>query len=378
MMRYRLLATAAVASFALITPAIADTSDASIPLCPGLTIVTAITQVQGDYESIKIIEAMDESSVRLKYASESPVHDVPGQTRTRRLNVNRVMRPADLKASSNYLQQFQSGAPASVPGTTAIGVSSAVLKDLKTKGEADLNIFDLPTGPISADPNQHPSIFDYQLKAKLKREGEDPVMIELIVNGEKRKLPAIHATGSFYREKAEFYFLDDEANPLTLRFRLGIGAKKSAEDGSASDRDTLRVVKIKYDCSAQEGTENQLERALEKNGRVDIHSIYFSFNSDQIRPQSEPTLREIADILKRHPDWKLAIEGHTDAIGGDDSNQLLSSRRSAAVKDALAARYEINAGRLTTSGRGESAPKDTNETPEGRAHNRRVELVRQQ
>jgi outer membrane protein OmpA-like peptidoglycan-associated protein len=378
-MRYRLLATAAVASFALITPATAETSDGSIPLCPGLTIVTAITQVQGDYESIKIIEAMDETSVRLKYASESPVNDVPGQTRTRRLNVNRVMRPADLKASSNYLQQFHSGAPASVPGTTAIGVSAAVLKDLKTKGEAELNIFDLPTGPLSADPDQHPSIFDYQLKAKLKREGDAPVMIELIVNGEKRKLPAIHATGAFYREKAEFYFLDDEANPLTLRFRLGIGAKKSAEGGSASDRDTLRVVKIKYDCSAQEAAaENALERALEKNGRVDIHSIYFSFNSDQIRPQSEPTLREIADILKRHPDWKLAIEGHTDAIGSDDSNQELSSRRSAAVKGALAGRYEIDGGRLTTSGRGESAPKDTNETPEGRAHNRRVELVRQQ
>lgn len=377
-MTMRLLSmSVAATSFVLAAPALADTAGGSIPLCPGLTIVTAISQVHGDYESIKTIESVDASSVRLKYASEAAMKETPGSaTKIRRLNITRVMKPTDLRTSTAYLQQYSTEAPASIPGTTAIGVSSAVLKDLKTKGEAEINIFDLPPGPLSADPNNHPSVFDYTLKGKIRRVEEAPVAIAIIVNGEKRSLPAIHATGSFFGEKAEFYFLDDAANPLALRFRLGIGAKKEA-DGSKSDRDTLTVVKIAYDCATSTSMENALESALEKTGRVDIHSIYFSFNSDQIRPQSKPTLQEIADILKRHPDWKLAIEGHTDSIGSDQSNQDLSSRRSAAVKTALTSDYEIDEARLTTSGHGESAPKDTNETPEGRAHNRRVELVRQ-
>ena len=103
----------------------------------------------------------------------------------------------------------------------------------------------------------------------------------------------------------------------------------------------------------------------------------FDFNSDRIREQSEPTLREIAEVLRRHRGWQLAIEGHTDSIASDQFNLELSARRAAAVKAALTGRYGIAEGRLTTSGAGESRPEDLNDTPEGRARNRRVELVRQ-
>ena len=70
------------------------------------------------------------------------------------------------------------------------------------------------------------------------------------------------------------------------------------------------------------------------------------------------------------------MNGHTDGIGGDQFNLGLSGRRSTAVKDALTKRYGVAATRLTTAGFGKSQPKDTNETLEGRARNRRVELVR--
>jgi outer membrane protein OmpA-like peptidoglycan-associated protein len=121
---------------------------------------------------------------------------------------------------------------------------------------------------------------------------------------------------------------------------------------------------------------DKLEKALADTGKVDVYSIYFSFNSDVIREESEPTLKEIAEVLRRHPDWKLGVNGHTDNIGGDQYNLDLSKRRSAAVKQALVSRYTIAAGRLTTSGFGRSQPKDTNETLAGRAKNRRVELVK--
>jgi OOP family OmpA-OmpF porin len=121
---------------------------------------------------------------------------------------------------------------------------------------------------------------------------------------------------------------------------------------------------------------NALEQALATTGKVDVYSVYFSFNSDVIRDESEPTIKEIADVLKRHPDWRLAVNGHTDSIGGDQFNLDLSKRRSASVKDALVKRLAIGSNRLATSGFGKSQPKDTNDTLEGRARNRRVELVR--
>ena len=75
-------------------------------------------------------------------------------------------------------------------------------------------------------------------------------------------------------------------------------------------------------------------------------------------------------------DWKLRIAGHTDGIGGDEQNLDLSKRRAAAVQDALVKRYGIAALRLSAAGFGKSQPKDTNQTLDGRAHNRRVELMR--
>ena len=119
-----------------------------------------------------------------------------------------------------------------------------------------------------------------------------------------------------------------------------------------------------------------LERALSESKQADIYSIYFSFNSDQLREESEPTVKEIADVMRRHPDWKIMVNGHTDNIGGDQPNLDLSKRRAAAVKEALVKRYGIAADRLTTSGFGRAQPKDTNDTLEGRARNRRVELIR--
>jgi len=124
------------------------------------------------------------------------------------------------------------------------------------------------------------------------------------------------------------------------------------------------------------GGADALEKALADTGHVDVYSIYFSFNSDVIREESGPTLKEIAEVMRRHPDWKLGVNGHTDNIGAEQYNLDLSKRRAAAVKQALVARYTIAAVRLTTSGFGKSQPKDTNDTLEGRARNRRVELVK--
>ncbi|HLM81844.1 MAG TPA: OmpA family protein [Terriglobales bacterium] len=94
--------------------------------------------------------------------------------------------------------------------------------------------------------------------------------------------------------------------------------------------------------------------------------------------QGRTVLKEIAQVLQDHPDWKLTVKGHTDNIGGDTFNLDLSKRRAAAVKNALVKDYAIVPDRLLTDGFGRSRPVDSNDTLEGRARNRRVELCRGQ
>lgn len=116
--------------------------------------------------------------------------------------------------------------------------------------------------------------------------------------------------------------------------------------------------------------------ALAENGRVATQGIYFDTGSDRIRPESTPTLKEIAAMLREHADLKLLIEGHTDAVGEAAANQRLSERRAAAVKAALVADFGVDGGRLETAGFGATKPVAKNDTAEGKQQNRRVELVR--
>ncbi len=120
----------------------------------------------------------------------------------------------------------------------------------------------------------------------------------------------------------------------------------------------------------------ELYDALEESGRVATQGIYFDSGSDKIRPESTPTLVEIADMLKDHPDLDILIEGHTDNVGTPASNLALSGRRAAAVRQILIDTYKIDGNRLTTIGFGDTVPAKPNTTPEGRQQNRRVELVK--
>jgi OOP family OmpA-OmpF porin len=122
--------------------------------------------------------------------------------------------------------------------------------------------------------------------------------------------------------------------------------------------------------------EKKMEQALEKSCRAPVYGIYFESASAAVNPASRPTLQQIAGVMQRHADWTLTIEGHTDSIGGAASNLDLSNRRAAAVKTELTSRFGVAATRLATKGYGLTRPIETNATIEGRARNRRVELVR--
>lgn len=207
---------------------------------------------------------------------------------------------------------------------------------------------------------------DAETSCELRRVDATDLAFPVLVNNRPTNLPALHAacTPEDSTQEANFYFLDYPANPLALAWQLG----------EATDR--LQVIKITWP-SQQEQPAKQIEQQLLTTGRAQVYGIYFDFASDQLRPESEPVLKQIVQLLQNHPDWTLKLEGHTDNIGGDAFNMDLSQRRAEAVKQALVGPYHISANRLTAAGFGATRPVESNDTMEGRARNRRVELVRQ-
>jgi outer membrane protein OmpA-like peptidoglycan-associated protein len=123
------------------------------------------------------------------------------------------------------------------------------------------------------------------------------------------------------------------------------------------------------------GAPDARKKILEQNKWV-THGILFDVNSDKIQPESYGTLKEMANVLKEFPDLKVKVVGHTDADGSDAANLDLSKRRAAAVKDMLAKEFGIDTSRIETDGKGEGEPIDKNDTPAGKANNRRVEFIK--
>jgi len=118
-------------------------------------------------------------------------------------------------------------------------------------------------------------------------------------------------------------------------------------------------------------------RSIMTDGRYVTHGILFDTGSDRIKPESGAVIKSIAAGLQANANLSLKIEGHTDSTGDAAMNLDLSKRRAAAVKQVLVAEFKIDDARLTTDGLGSTKPIDSNDTPQGRSQNRRVEFVKQ-
>jgi len=108
-------------------------------------------------------------------------------------------------------------------------------------------------------------------------------------------------------------------------------------------------------------------------GVIRLRGVNFDFDRAEIRPEARPILNQAAERLAQCPGERVRVEGHTDAIGSDSYNQDLSQRRARSVRDYIVSRG-VSRGRIEAAGFGESQPIATNDTPEGRQLNRRVEI----
>jgi OOP family OmpA-OmpF porin len=149
---------------------------------------------------------------------------------------------------------------------------------------------------------------------------------------------------------------------------------RSWNDGEGYD---LHICEEKAMTQEITADAKSMAKDISATGKVAIYGIYFDFNKAEVKTESEPTLKEIASLLKQNPKLNLYVVGHTDNVGSLATNMDLSQRRAEAVVQALVSKHGGDAKRLKPQGVGPLCPVASNKTEEGRAKNRRVELVEQ-
>lgn len=328
-------------------------ASAVVPLVPGMVLDTIWVLYDADLETLTRVSSVEDDEIKLTLSGPQ----------ARAENGKAIVGPskvipvypqcqADLASSHLLVTEGNPELSVPIPGATRISVSQQVYQELKNGS----------TFPFDYRHQYYPVGAGYSWLYDDPGEMQRDIpsyKFKIILNGQPTELPALHAKGLLKGMPTEIAVVDDPANPLLLDLEI------------PNLRFALRTTKITYPVA------KKIESDLEQAGRTEVYGIYFDFDSAVMRAESEPVLEEIAEALRKNPGWQLSIQGHTDNIGGDAHNQALSAQRAESVKKALIERYAIAPERLTTAGFGAAQPKAPNDTLEGRALNRRVELVKQ-
>jgi outer membrane protein OmpA-like peptidoglycan-associated protein len=403
-----------LAALGLALPAQAPGTVPALPQRPGLTIVSAVAgdtflgNRRGDYEMAVTVASLSAAGAEL--TASSFVRNNAGKHEW--LRFRRTVPASDLRTAGTQVLGFATEDVPTVPGTTSLGPSVLVMAEARQKGQVEFKVRNY------ADRRDNPGM--------LRRVGIEELPV--LLNGRRVALPALHMRGQLgpdgHRRPWSFWFFDDPAQPITLKVSYGAeGAPETA--GPEWLRQVIRIdvpdaesgAGVNAGAEGPEAGETEgggmgtgantgggdggagagtgpgggtgtgagagglgamagMNRDLGEVCRVTVPGVYFEFDSDALNPASAPWIGLVAEVLRRHPDWTVTIEGHTDSIGDPGYNQGLSVRRADALRQELVARHRIAAARLGTQGFGASRPLEPNTTLEGRARNRRVELVR--
>jgi outer membrane protein OmpA-like peptidoglycan-associated protein len=340
-------------------------SSLTIPRVKGLALAQTLHIGGVDRESVVSLADVSPAGVRYSWS----LVEVWPSGDTIRETHERFVSAADLDTATRWHELYQSKEPLEYPGYTAYTIGSALYDRLHDAGSGSFSLlaFDEKdeAGALLGGlgfGGARPAVVRW--RGTLTRVSPQEEPFPLLFNGRRITVPALRLkadlTSRGERWAPEMWILAQRDQPLILKVVDSIRVYQ-----------TVRVDLV--DLRARDGT---LETALVKECRLELPGIYFEFNSASLAPASNNAIASLADVLERHGDWIATIEGHTDSIGGSKSNQVLSERRAEAVRTRLVS-AGVAAARLKALGFGATRPRETNTTIEGRARNRRVELVRQ-
>ena len=337
-----------------------------VPIATGVTFVIAVSNApehpgvrdrvdtaHGDYETIVTITSVEPDGV-----SQSAFIDAfDGKGVRRQVTVSRRVRRNDLATASLQVLGFRSSDPPIIEGTTSLGPSRAIVDALIQGRRSAYSFRNFADEPI--------------VSGVLDRD-DKPIAFPVLINGQRVDLEAIRSTGqlsvSGRSRPFELVVFNDPLHPIALRIAWG------ARGGGFPFKPEFAREVVRIDLPAQRKL--TLDKALEDECRAEVPGIYFDFDQATLKVQSRAALEDIAGVLRRRPQQRLRVEGHTDNVGGERYNDDLSARRAAAVLNALGSDFKLDVTTITAVGRGARQPVETNDTLAGRARNRRVELVR--
>jgi outer membrane protein OmpA-like peptidoglycan-associated protein len=393
-----LSATACVLAFAGSAQAQAPNR---IPLGAGATIVQTLSAVGTDRESVHEVRLVSDSGLHYEWRME----EVSQRGDTARERFRYLESWTDLAAARRLRFFHDQKAPEAHPGYTMHALSRDAYRKLREGKSDSLQVMSVDAAPatvIRALGMGGGQSAPVRWRGTITPVGTGTVPFPVLLNGRRVQLRAIHLRGDFTarqgRWEPEFWILADSTYPLILKW---IGAFREAGNVLQTTRIDIPLLVVPVEgvdipegllvvgrdgfgsgrgvgtaAAGNAAAFKALESALSTACRAELPGIYFAFNSAHLAPASDRAIAEIAGILSRHPAWTATLEGHTDSIGSATANKTLSELRVAAVRARLIERHQIPEARLRVTGLGAARPREPNATIEGRARNRRVELVR--
>ena len=360
--------------------ALAQGHPITLPLPAGSVVVQTLSFTGGDRESFLSLQEVSDKGSRYGWQ----FREVKQTGDTIREHYEFFEGMSDVVASVRLLVFHTSEGSQEHPGYTMMAISRATYRRLLATRSDTFQVMTAESpggaGPAGLGWLGRRRAVPARYRGTISLVAPETTPFPLLVGGRRVEVPALHLraalTARGRRWTPEFWVLADTTYPLVLKW---IGASDAPEN-------VLQTVRVDLPPSSTaehsaKGTGDMLsgaglESALGSSCRVELPGIYFAFNSAELDPASDPAIAALAEVLARHRDWTGTIEGHTDSVGTAAANLALSERRASALRDRLVSTHKVDPARLVTQGYGSSRPREPNATIEGRARNRRVEMVR--
>ena len=262
------------------------------------------------------------------------------------------------------------------------GVGLSMAADLDTKGSKDHPLLTrMPNFYISAykDTEFDSYKFNVQDKKPVSIEGHKYYIDYRLNKGaaEPGELKIRRNIQDALKKIGGQVVFDDNNNKTSSIVLQKDGKETWVEVKSYNHMYLLSIVEKEIMKQEVEANAEAMGSDINSTGHVSIYGIYFDTGKSEIKPESDAAISEIAKLLKNNGALNLYVVGHTDNVGSFDSNMKLSKDRADAVVKALTGKHGIAAARLKPYGVASLSPVTSNDTENGKAKNRRVELVKQ-